>query len=125
LIPYVGNRGSPGIRRFLFELLPFKTTRKLGEIVDFMDKTSIDILQSKRAALQQGDEAVLKQVGRGKDIMSLLCMYFNLSLVSLMTTHPISVRANMGAKEEDRLPESELIAHITYVPIAVIVAPST
>jgi hypothetical protein len=43
-------------------------------MIDIMDKTSTEIFQSKKVALQQGNEALLKQVGRGKDIMSILCM---------------------------------------------------
>jgi hypothetical protein len=59
----------------LLKLLPFSNVQKLQKMVDVMDKTSIEIFQSKKAALEEGDEAVLKQVGRGKDIMmSLLCM---------------------------------------------------
>lgn len=38
-----------------------------------MYKTSVDIFESKKAALALGDEAVMKQVGEGKDIISVLC----------------------------------------------------
>jgi hypothetical protein len=74
LIPYVGNLGPPGIRRFLVKLLPFSNVQKLCKMIDIMDKTSTEIFQSKKVALEQGDEALLKQVGHGKDIMSILCM---------------------------------------------------
>lgn len=37
-----------------------------------MDRTSTEVLANKRAALAQGDEAVMKQIGQGKDIMSIL-----------------------------------------------------
>jgi hypothetical protein len=40
-----------------------------------MDRTSIQIFEAKKLALQKGDEAVLQQGGRGKDIVSILCMY--------------------------------------------------
>ena len=47
-------------------------------MVDVMHQTSIKIFQSNKAALQKEDEAVLRQIGRGKDIMSVLCMFFDL-----------------------------------------------
>lgn len=65
--------GSPAFRRFVLKLLPFPDLQKLREIVDLMDKTSVDIFQSKKAAIEKGEEAVLAQIGRGKDIMSILC----------------------------------------------------
>lgn len=64
--------GPASLRRFILKLLPFATIQKAIKIVDVMDRTSIEVFQAKKAALQQGDEAVLKQVGRGKDIMSIL-----------------------------------------------------
>ena len=73
-LPYVSNIGPPGFRRFFVKLLPFRKVQKVREIVDILDKTSVDIFQAKKAALQQGDGALLKQVGHGKDIMSILCM---------------------------------------------------
>lgn len=44
-------------------------------IVDLMHKTSHKVLQVKWEAMQQGDKAVLNQVGGGKDIMSILHVY--------------------------------------------------
>ena len=38
-----------------------------------MDSISNDIFRKKREALEKGDEAMLRQVGMGKDIMSVLC----------------------------------------------------
>ena len=64
--------GPPKFRRFLVDLLPFKTARRLRDIVDVIHNTSVDILESKKRALREGDEAVAMQIGRGKDIMSIL-----------------------------------------------------
>ena len=74
LIPYVGNLGPPGLRRFLLKLLPISEIQKIRYMVDVMHQTSVEIFQTKTAALQRGDETILEQVGRGKDIMSILCM---------------------------------------------------
>jgi hypothetical protein len=68
--------GSPSFRGFLVKFLPFRDVKKLRKMVDVMHMSSIGILEAKKTALQQGDEAVLKQVGRGKDLMSILCLSF-------------------------------------------------
>ena len=75
LTPFLVRLGPPGFRRFIMKLVPNKTVRRTQDIVDIMDRTSVELFQRKKLALQQGDEAVLAQVGRGKDIMSILCMY--------------------------------------------------
>ena len=67
---------GPGwFRRFLVDhfLVPFKNVMRLRDIADTMHNTSTEILESKKRALKEGDEALERQVGRGKDIMSILC----------------------------------------------------
>lgn len=79
-------------------------------MVDIMFSTASEIYQSKRRALQEGDEAVSRQIGRGKDIIAVL---------SERTKSPkscskliVSVNENDKASEEDRLPESEVIDQV-------------
>lgn len=55
--------------------MPNKTLHKLRDIIDTMHGTSVEILESKKKALQEGDEAVALQVGQGKDILSILCEF--------------------------------------------------
>ena len=43
------------------------------EISDAIWNTAKEVLESKKAALAAGDEAVSGQVGEGKDIISVLC----------------------------------------------------
>ncbi|KIM86621.1 hypothetical protein PILCRDRAFT_815850 [Piloderma croceum F 1598] len=100
LMPILVKLGTPRFRRFLMGLVPHKAVRRTQEIVDVMDRTSIQIFEHKRLALQQGDEAVLKQVGRGKDIMSIL------------------LKANIEATEEDRLQDLELVSQMTTMIFA-------
>ena len=38
-----------------------------------MHTESVNILAEKRAALKAGDDALVRSVGEGKDIMSILC----------------------------------------------------
>ena len=64
--------GSPRFRRFIVDHLPFKNAKRLRDIVDTMYETSIVILQAKERALQEGGEAVMKQIGKGQDVISIL-----------------------------------------------------
>ncbi|KAJ3512933.1 hypothetical protein NMY22_g15191 [Coprinellus aureogranulatus] len=67
------------------------------DIIDVIADTSKEILDEKKEALRQGDESLKAQVGRGKDIMSIL------------------LKANMSASEEDRLSDDELLGQMSYV----------
>ncbi|KAI5118019.1 hypothetical protein M0805_003456 [Coniferiporia weirii] len=94
-LPWISNIGSPAFRKKVVQLVPYEATRTLVALVDIMYNTSVDILRGKRRALQEGDEAVQKQIGKGKDIMSVL------------------LRANLEASDEDRLPESEILGQMS------------
>jgi hypothetical protein len=47
--------------------------RNAVELVDCLHNTSVEIINDRKIALQEGKEAMDRQVGRGKDIMSILC----------------------------------------------------
>jgi hypothetical protein len=55
-------------------LLPWKIIREIIEIVDSIHDTSVEIIQSRKIALEAGKEAMNREVGQGKDMMSILCM---------------------------------------------------
>ncbi|KAI5118021.1 hypothetical protein M0805_003458 [Coniferiporia weirii] len=95
LLPWVMNIGTPSFRKKALAYIPSDLIRTLCDAVDVMDNQSKDIFNKKKRALEQGDEAVQRQVGKGKDIMSIL------------------LKANLQANEEDRLPEKELIGQMT------------
>ena len=67
--------GTPKFRRFVMDILPWKTLHEIRDIVDVLHNTSVDIFETKKKALEAGDEAVTEQVGRCKDIMSILSAY--------------------------------------------------
>ncbi|PPQ67522.1 hypothetical protein CVT25_006063 [Psilocybe cyanescens] len=92
--------GTPGFRRSIINWLPFKTLHQLRDIVDIMHGTSVKILESKKKALMEGDEAVARQVGQGKDILSIL------------------LRANMDALDADKLADEEVLAQLSTLIFA-------
>jgi hypothetical protein len=77
--------GPPRFRRALVGLLPFKEVRRLRDLVDFMHNTWVDLLQSKKRALQEGDEAVMREIGRGNDVMSILSAHSPLVVLHSLT----------------------------------------
>ena len=52
--------------------MPWKSIRELRNISDVLYETSVEIFESKKAALEAGDSALKQQVGEGKDILSIL-----------------------------------------------------
>ncbi|KAF5351591.1 hypothetical protein D9758_007265 [Tetrapyrgos nigripes] len=89
--------GPPGFRRFLVNITPSKTLHQVRDMCDYMWALSEEIYQSKKKALAEGDEAVQNQIGRGKDIISIL------------------MKGNLNT-DEDQLDEKELIAqYLAYI----------
>ena len=70
---FFADLGPGWLRRFIIQMIPSKRVKKLINIVEIMEQTSVDIVKQKRQALCLGDEATVKQVGMRKDIMSILC----------------------------------------------------
>jgi hypothetical protein len=54
-----------------------------------MDSTSCQVLKEKIQALDAGDEATVKQIGEGKDIISILSKYAVIAIgMFIAITHP-------------------------------------
>ncbi|KAG2007200.1 cytochrome p450 [Coprinopsis cinerea AmutBmut pab1-1] len=102
LLPLVYNIGPARFRRFVVDILSifWGNLRRVRDIVDIITNTSVTIYEEKKKALAEGDEALQNQIGRGKDIISIL------------------MKANMEASEEDRLPESELLGQMSTLTFA-------
>ena len=71
-VPYLVKIGTPWIRRKLLRLVPSKAIQSLTDIVDIMHEQSIEVYDAKKDALKKGEDAVVQQVGKGKDILSIL-----------------------------------------------------
>ena len=67
--------GTPKFRRFVLNLLPWKTLHEMRDIVDVLANTSAEIFEEKMKALKIGDKAVTQQIDNGNDIMSILSVY--------------------------------------------------
>lgn len=117
LLPYIGNIGPAWFRRKVVDWTPSKAVHKLRDIVDVMHSTSIEIYQTKKAALEAGEDALMSQVANGKDIMTILCtcsnsIRFHPCNHLMLFAHVILVKANSQADEASRLPEEELLAQM-------------
>lgn len=71
--PYLKHLGTPAFRRRFLDFLPIPSLHKVAKIVDTMENQASVVFSMKKEALKAGDEAVVQQVGEGKDIMSILC----------------------------------------------------
>ena len=72
LLPFLSKIGSPKFQRRVIDLLPWKELHEFRDIVDVLHNTAVEIIESKKKAMAAGDDAVLDQVGQGKDIISIL-----------------------------------------------------
>lgn len=72
LLPRLPDIGPKSFKRWIVDTLPWKTLHDVRDIVDLLDNTSIEIYESKKAALEKGDKALEEQISQGKDIMSIL-----------------------------------------------------
>jgi hypothetical protein len=74
ILPWAVTIGSPKFRRFIVGIVPWKNLRDLRDMLDTLYSTAVHIYNSKKAALEAGDEAVSSQIAKGKDIISILSM---------------------------------------------------
>ncbi|KAH9846410.1 cytochrome P450 [Lenzites betulinus] len=79
----------------VLEMVPSQNMRRMMAISDTMARRSIEIITEKKTALLKGDDALVHQVGEGKDIMSLL------------------LKANLTASDAEKHTDEELIAQMS------------
>lgn len=56
----------------MIDFSPIQSIKMMRDVVYVMHDTSLKIYQSKKQALLEGNQAVAEQVGKGKDILSIL-----------------------------------------------------
>jgi len=76
LAPLAGL-GTPKFRRFILNLTPWKPLHQLRDISDAIHDTAVEIVNSKKRALEDGDKAVARQIGQGNDILGILSRDFS------------------------------------------------
>ncbi|KIK57112.1 hypothetical protein GYMLUDRAFT_247366 [Collybiopsis luxurians FD-317 M1] len=96
ILPRVSRIGTPRLRRFVVDLLPWDDLHHMRDMVDYMHTIASGIYESKKRAFKKGDEAVTQQIGRGKDLISIL------------------MKENLKASNEDRLDDSEVISQVFF-----------
>ncbi|KAJ3756193.1 cytochrome P450 [Lentinula raphanica] len=91
VLPLVSKIGPPSLRRFIINIVPWKNLHQMRDIADYMYHVATEIFEEKKRKLVAGDEAVKNQIGKGKDVISVL------------------MKENMKASQEDQLDEDEVI----------------
>ena len=72
LFPYVTKIFHPKLLKFMGKAIPWRVLNRLIELTGTMHANARDIYDTKKRLLELGDSATVKQVGDGKDIISLL-----------------------------------------------------
>ena len=72
LLDPIVRLGPPGLGRTFIDIMPSKRMQRLRKIIHVMHNRSVEIVTEKKVALLRGDEALSRQVGEGKDVMSIL-----------------------------------------------------
>jgi hypothetical protein len=58
--------------KFVGQIVPWKNLNRLITLADIINVNARGIYETKKRLLESGDDATIKQVGDGKDIISLL-----------------------------------------------------
>ncbi|TFY69729.1 hypothetical protein EVG20_g3027 [Dentipellis fragilis] len=100
--PWLDKIGPRCFRSFVSHHLLswWPTFNELVGIVDVMDETTREVFKHKKAALAQGDDALLQQIGEGRDTMSVL------------------LKASLAASERDRMNDVELLGQMNVLTFA-------
>ncbi|THU76568.1 cytochrome P450 [Dendrothele bispora CBS 962.96] len=97
IVPLAVKIGTPKLRRWVMDRIPWPNVHRVRDMSDYMWGVSKEIYAAKRDALAAGDEAVERQVGRGKDIMSIL------------------MKMNLKEESEDKLDEDEVLGQMSSI----------
>ena len=62
--------------------------------MDIMHNMAVEVFTAKKQALSEGGEAMMSQVGEGKDIMSVLCLYYLLARLIFTTNSHLNTSAS-------------------------------
>jgi hypothetical protein len=71
-LPYLTKVFHPKVLKFMGKAVPWRAMNRVIELTDSMNANAREIYETKKRLLELGDSATVKQVGDGKDIMSVL-----------------------------------------------------
>jgi hypothetical protein len=74
---YKYKLGTPCLHRLFISLLPWPRMHKMRDTIDVMHETSVEIVEGKKKAMQEGTNESLNQ----KDFMTSLCRCLRLAFV--------------------------------------------
>ncbi|KAJ3867016.1 cytochrome P450 [Lentinula novae-zelandiae] len=77
---------------FIMNITPWKSLHDVRDMVNYMHELSVEVYEEKKCAFEEGDETVVNQIGKGKDLLSIM------------------MKENRKADSEDKLEEAEIIA---------------
>ncbi|KAH9175545.1 cytochrome P450 [Lactarius sanguifluus] len=100
LFPYVDKIFHPKFLKFLGRTLPWPKLNHLMNLAETLNSKSRGIYEAKKRSLELGDDATVKQVGDGNDIISLL------------------MQASSAGPKDIQLSEEELVAQMAVFLIA-------
>ncbi|KAI9442924.1 cytochrome P450 [Lactarius indigo] len=100
LLPYIDKIFHPKVLKVLGRMLPWPKLNHLMDLAETLNSKSRGIHETKKRLLELGDDATVKQVGDGKDILSLL------------------MRASWTGPEDVRLSEEEMVAQMAVLLLA-------
>ena len=73
LLPHVSKIFPPKVLKFVGKMLPWPSLNEIIDLSETLNANARRIYETKKRLLELGDDATVKQVGNGKDIISLLC----------------------------------------------------
>jgi cytochrome P450 len=102
LFPPISEIFPLKIQKIVGKMLPWPSLNRLINLAEVLNTHARGIYETKKRLLEMGDDATVRQIGGGKDIISVL------------------MRANAEASEQDRLSEDEIVAQIMMLTLAAI-----
>ncbi|CUA78357.1 Putative cytochrome P450 CYP13A5 [Caenorhabditis elegans] [Rhizoctonia solani] len=97
-LPAMSRVGPPSLRRFVVERIAHRPVQAMKNVVDTMNKTAVEIMRRKRAALENG--TLDSEVASGQDIMTAL------------------LRQNRVVVSNDQMTDEEILAQVNGLAFA-------
>ena len=117
LFPYIYKTFNPKFLKFVGRMLPWPKLNHLLDLAETLNAEARRVYETKKKLLESGDDETVKQVGEGKDILSILSTYDTVAFWLMALTWIFVVRASAAESEADRLSEDELIGQMAYVSV--------